>query len=324
MVQRVLALVVAVVLAAMFATGCGGGEVRDEVATIPPPPTRVPPPPTSTTVPDLADADAVEPDEDPTTVPTATVEPTPTARRTPPPTPTATPIALPAPGATEIQPIPTASPTGTPAPTATPRPSATAVRPIPTAVAPTATRVPPTPTRVPATPVPRPPATPTPRTTASGIPVIEVGCDVSKRSVQVGEILTLSASQSPAGPPVRYAFDHGDGTVDRRAVSQAYYQRPGTYAVTLFWEIGGSRGSIACGTVSVQAAAAAPAPAPLTTNDFIGLSESGAVQLAAQRGYSMVRVARRDSTVYPPRAGTRADRVNIEVDGGVVTSASVG
>jgi hypothetical protein len=144
--------------------------------------------------------------------------------------------------------------------------------------------------------------------------------------VRVGEIITLTATQNPANVPVRYAFDHGDGTLDPNPVSSAYYNNPGTYAVTLRWELNGTRGAISCGSVTVVAApAAAPAPAPVPSNaDYLGLSENGAVQLAAQRGFSFVRVARRDNFVYPPTNGVRADRLNIEVDGGRVTSAAVG
>jgi len=121
---------------------------------------------------------------------------------------------------------------------------------------------------------------------------------------------------------VRYTFDHGDGTLDPNPVSSAYYNNPGTYAVTLRWELNGTRGAISCGTVTVLAAPAA-APAP-SNADYLGLSETGAVQLAAQRGFSFVRVARRDNFVYPPNPGVRNDRLNIEVDGGRVTSARVG
>ena len=171
------------------------------------------------------------------------------------------------------------------------------------------------------TPVPvRPTATPAPP--AAGI--IEVGCSIiPKRTIQVGEIITLTATQNPAGVPVRYAFDHGDGTLDPNPVSSAYYANPGSYAVTLRWELNGARGSIPCGTVTVLAAPAAPSQVP-SNADYLGLSENGAVQLAAQRGFSFVRVARRDNFVYPPAGGTRSDRLNIEVDGGRVTSAWVG
>lgn len=142
--------------------------------------------------------------------------------------------------------------------------------------------------------------------------------------MQVGEIITLTATQNPATVPVRYTFDHGDGTLDPNPVSSAYYNSPGTYAVTLRWELNGTRGAISCGTVTVLASPAT-APAPVPTNaDYLGLSENGAVQLAAQRGFSFVRVSRRDNVVYPPTNGVRADRLNIEVDGGRVTSASVG
>lgn len=177
-------------------------------------------------------------------------------------------------------------------------------------------RTPPTPTPVP----PRPTATAPPP--AAGI--IEVGCSIiPNRTIQVGEVITLTATQNPATIPVRYAFEHGDGTLDPNPVSSAYYTSPGNYAVTLRWELNGTRGAIPCGTVNVVAAPAA-APQVPSNADFLGLSETGAVQLAAERGFSFVRVARRDSLVYPPVAGGRADRLNIEVDGGRVTSAVVG
>ena len=154
--------------------------------------------------------------------------------------------------------------------------------------------------------------------------MIEVGCSIiPNRTIQVGEVITLTATQNPANVPVRYAFDHGDGTLDPNPVSSAYYVNPGNYAVTLRWELNGTRGSMPCGTVRVVAAPVA-APQVPSNADYIGLSETGAVQLAAQRGFSVVRVARRDSVVYPPVAGGRSDRLNIEVDSGRVTSTHVG
>lgn len=58
--------------------------------------------------------------------------------------------------------------------------------------------------------------------------------------------------QIPANASVRYAFSHGDGTIDNTSVSRAFYEEPGSYAVTLLWQYNGGKGSKPCGTVTVR------------------------------------------------------------------------
>jgi len=138
---------------------------------------------------------------------------------------------------------PTSEPTVAPATTPTPRPIPTAVpTPIPTA-APTPT---PRPTTQP-TPVP-PTATPVPTATATAV---RISCDISKRDIAVGEIITLTAQQNPDTVPITFAFDHGDGTVDQTSQSSAFYREPGTYEVRLLWRTTSNSGSITCGSVVV-------------------------------------------------------------------------
>ena len=165
----------------------------------------------------------------PTEEPVATTGPLPS-----PPPPTPTPLDMPT--VTPVPPTPTSEPTATPVP-----PTPTPVPPTPVPPTPTATPVPPTPTPVPPTPTP----TPTP-------PVVTIGCRIEpQRPVVVGEILTYTALQSPPDVDVEFVFDHGDGTLDPRPVSLAYYEAPGSYDVVLNWSHAGGQGSTFCGTVTV-------------------------------------------------------------------------
>jgi len=70
--------------------------------------------------------------------------------------------------------------------------------------------------------------------------------------VQVNELLTFTAFQSVANVQVSYVFDHGDGTLDQTAQSNAFYTSPGFYEVRLNWASGSQSGSTFCGTVTVQ------------------------------------------------------------------------
>lgn len=79
-----------------------------------------------------------------------------------------------------------------------------------------------------------------------------INCSLSKTSAAVGEVLTFTATQTGSRVPVDFAFAHGDGTIDRQRVSQAYYASPGTYAVSLTWSWANGGSTIRCGTVTVS------------------------------------------------------------------------
>ena len=93
-----------------------------------------------------------------------------------------------------------------------------------------------------------------------GQPYVLIDCTISDRDIEVNEIITLTAVQTPADAPVRYAFSHGDGTIDNTSVSRAFYEAPGSYTVTLLWQYNGGKGSKSCGTVHVR-----PVNAPTPT-----------------------------------------------------------
>jgi len=95
-------------------------------------------------------------------------------------------------------------------------------------------------------PTPTPTATPTPTPLA-------VSCAIApQRPVVVREILTFTATHTPNTVPIQFVFDHGDGTLDPRQVSHAFYEAAGTYEVRLNWAAtAGRSGSILCGTVTV-------------------------------------------------------------------------
>ena len=103
--------------------------------------------------------------------------------------------------------------------------------------------------------------------------MVRVDCSISANDILVNEVITLRATQSPAGLPIRFAFNHGDGTIDRTSVSQAYYRAPGTYNVTLLWQYAGGKGSEDCGTVKVRPIAQ-PTPTPTPWQVQIGCTIS--------------------------------------------------
>lgn len=160
------------------------------------------------------------------------------------PTPLPLPTSTPVPSAT---PFPEPTPSATTAPTSTPEP------------VPTATTVPPTATSIPAptaTQIPAPP-------TATPAPAIWVGCDITpQRAVNVGEILTYTALQNPVTAAVTFTFDHGDGTLDPGAISEAFYRMAGVYNVRLHWSYAGTVGTIECGQVVVVSSWPTPTPTP--------------------------------------------------------------
>lgn len=170
-------------------------------------------------------------------------------------TPTPTPIVVPttAPDTSDAEPDPTVTPDEA-EPTATP----TSIPPIPT-VAPTSTSTPtPQPTATPRpTATPQPTATPFPTSTptATHTPVLpHIDCSIAPvGTVVVEEPLVFTASASPGNVSLQFAFDHGDGTIDPGAVSNAYYAAPGTYAVKLRWSGVGTSGVVDCGNVVVIA-----------------------------------------------------------------------
>ena len=246
--------------------------------------------PIATTSPDLVT---------PTTSPTPLVIPSAAASAT------ATAVALdPTPTATARAATATPVVTRTAVATAEPSPTATP-RPIPT-TAPTAIVISPTPRPIP-TATPRPIApTPTPiwvnpdcyvgpgaadepvwwcggkicvvgaahHGCPTGQPIrpfVRFDCTISDTDIAVDEIITLTAVHEPANAPVRFAFAHGDGTVDNTAVSRAYYEAPGAYRVTLLWQYAGGKGTTACGTVHVHATGT-PTPTPTPAVVQIGCS----------------------------------------------------
>lgn len=59
------------------------------------------------------------------------------------------------------------------------------------------------------------------------------------------------------------------------------------------------------------------------TDDIVGMSEGQAHVVAYKEG-CVVRITRRDGIDYPATRDYRADRVNFNVDNGIVVCASVG
>ena len=85
--------------------------------------------------------------------------------------------------------------------------------------------------------------------------VVHPTCTTSKHSVVVGETFVITGTHSPHYVPIEWAFDHGDGTLDRRNPSHAYYAHPGTYDVTGLAETSnGYIHYVHCGTVTVSPA----------------------------------------------------------------------
>ncbi len=156
-------------------------------------------------------------------------------------------------------------------------------------------------------------ATPTPTPTPA---TLQIGCSISpQRTVKVNETLTFTAFQSPAHVPVTFVFDHGDGTLDQRKVSHAYYAAPGFYEVRLRWSTSSQSGTTYCGMVTVEP--------NFTASDYYGRTRASAESLAISRGLTP-RVTRIDDEFFPGTMDYRLDRVNFEIDNGVVTKASLG
>ena len=148
---------------------------------------------------------------------------------------------------------------------------------------------------------------------------VQIGCVIRpQRPVVVDEILTFTAVQKPSGVLVDYAFDHGDGTLDRTAVSYAYYETPGHYDVYLRWQHKGGKGSTFCGTVIVN-----PPDLVFNAGDYVGRTPDSATSIATKKGFA-VRITRIDDQVFPGTSDYRTDRVNFEIDHNVVTKATLG
>lgn len=237
---RFATLLFAVMTCVLLGVACGADEVTNGSLVVPTAGAVVLEDPDDST--ELATGDFAPPATTSPT-PTATVEPAATSPEST-PLPTATPTSPPATATATPTSIWSSSPTA--AATRVP-PAATVPRPNPTArpvVLPPATAVP-----QPTTP-PVATAAPTP-TTAPAKP--RVSCAVSKRTVGVGEALAFEATSIPASIPVAFTFDHGDGTLDPGARSDAFYTRNGQYRVRLQWESGSHNGAVDCRTVTVLA-----------------------------------------------------------------------
>ena len=102
-------------------------------------------------------------------------------------------------------------------------------------------------------------------------PYLRFDCTISDTDIAVNEIITLAAVHEPVNVPLRFAFSHGDGTVDNRSQSQAHYEAPGVYRVTLLWEYFGGKGSTPCGSVVVRPVGT-PSPTPTPVVAQIGCS----------------------------------------------------
>ena len=104
-------------------------------------------------------------------------------------------------------------------------------------------------------------------------PRVQIHCTISDTDIVVDEVITLAAEQDPWNIPVRYAFNHGDGTIDNTSLSRAYYRSPGTYDVTLLWQYHGAKGTTSCGSVVVHATTS-PTPTPTPNVVQIGCTIS--------------------------------------------------
>jgi len=78
-----------------------------------------------------------------------------------------------------------------------------------------------------------------------------ISCTISNNQIAVGETTVFTAVQVGPAIPVDFVFDHGDGTLDPRPRSEAYYASPGSYVVRLRWNHAGGSGVSDCGTVTV-------------------------------------------------------------------------
>ena len=159
---------------------------------------------------------------------------------------------------------------------------------------------------------------PAPGPTASGtLPNVAVRCVISPRTVQVGQVTTLSAFQDPPDAPVAYEFDHRDGTSNPGAISNKAYSAPGTYNVQLRWNYAGSVGQSSCGTVTVLASTT------ISASDVVGRTTAEAQAIADGAGIQ-VRVVRIDDQQFSVTQDFIPSRLNLEIDNGVVTFAFFG
>lgn len=156
---------------------------------------------------------------------------------------------------------------------------------------------------------------PTPTPTPTVLPNVHVQCVISKTTVVTGEALRFTAIQNPADAPVSYVFDHGDGTLDPRNPSDAFYAAPGFYDVKVQWTYAGQQGTIPCGTVTVTP--------NFNASQFIGKTQVEAEAIAATQGL-ISRIARIDDEWFALTQDYRIDRVNFEIDNGLVTKATLG
>ncbi len=244
---------------------------------------------------------------------TAPVEAEPTATELPAPT------ALPLPSATAEPtntPTATPTPTETPAPTATPRPAAPTPDRDP---GPTATATP-EPTITP-TPTPEGTPTPTPTPTPGGPEGIAVSCTTNpaSKTMRVEDTITFQAVQEPISPVLSFTFNHGDGTINIGPSSIVRYAAPGNYVVTMAWSRGEDTGTVSCGVIEVTGVGGGA----FQPGDYVGLSEADGRALAGSRVLE-VRITRRDDEQFPGTADFRRDRINFELDNGIVTVASLG
>lgn len=102
---------------------------------------------------------------------------------------------------------------------------------------------------------------------------MQIDCTISDTDLVVNEVTVLRAVQDPVNVPVRYAFVHGDGTIDNTSESHAYYVEPGYYDVRLLWQYSGAKGSTNCGRVTVHPITA-PTPTPTPSVVQIGCTIS--------------------------------------------------
>ncbi|MUV85196.1 hypothetical protein GJ631_01010 [Natronomonas sp. CBA1123] len=154
---------------------------------------------------------------------------------------------------------PTPMPTVTPTPTSTPMPTVT---PTPTPM-PTVTPTP-TPTPMP-TVTPTPTATPMPTVTPTPTSAAVASCTVSETSVQVGESVTIDASNSENADEFQYDR-YGDGSFGQYTTQPSRvvaYSEAGTYEPRVkVWSYSGGESSdtASCGTLSVTEATPTPTP----------------------------------------------------------------
>lgn len=155
-------------------------------------------------------------------------------------------------------------------------------------------------------------------------PSIDVSCDVSDSGpIEVGEMIVLSSTIQPAdyGYGVELFFHHGDGFVDPRGYSEAYYEAEGIYSVELEWHSLGVSGRVYCGDVIVGSGISSE---PLVnTEQYIGLTVDAATTLATSNGFT-TRIVRIDDELFIVTMDFSETRLNFEIDDGFVTLVKIG